>query len=98
MGGADQIDVDLVRDLSQEIFCVCVCARVHSQTLQNSYRDNSLKASVMQRVSLSHQLFFYFFPSPLLLSSFLTHLMCFLLIFPGLSTSQRQRTHSTIQP
>lgn len=26
MGGADQIDVDLVRDLSQEIFCVCVCS------------------------------------------------------------------------
>lgn len=46
----------------------------------------------VRRVFLSHQLL------PPSISSWLIYLTCFLLIFPGLPTSQRQRTHSTIQP
>lgn len=59
----DQIDADLMRGLGRKIFHACV----FMSTLRPC-RDNSLKASVMRRVFLSHQL-----SLPLLSYFFLSH-------------------------
>lgn len=64
-GKADQTDGDLMRDLGWKIFYACV----FMSTLRPC-RDNSLKASVMRRVFLSHQLTPHPFSSHLLFLPF----------------------------